>query len=111
MKPIRYEMKTASCKQEKFYIGLPYSIQYEMKTVSCKRGLTVSSPLDLKYGMVTKQNEICRKLEKLQTYDMFLIKLMTIAGNGMAQNANVMPAMVLLLPNNRFFKKFYFHSI
>ena len=41
---------------------------------------------------LTKQNEICRKLEKLQTYD-----------KGMAQNANVVPAVVLHLLNNNFF--------
>ena len=39
MKPIRYEMKTASCNRRNFHIGLPYPIRYEMKTVSCKRGL------------------------------------------------------------------------
>ena len=42
----------------------------------------------------TKQNEICRKLEKLQTYDK------------RALNANVVPAIVLLLLNNRFFLTF-----
>ena len=42
----------------------------------------------------TKQNEICDKLEKLQSYD---------KATGMAQNGNVVPAIVLLLLNNRFF--------
>ena len=56
--PIRYEMKTASCKQgvnkRNFHIGLPYLIRYEMKTVSCKRGQRLrshSNLIPLKYAL------------------------------------------------------------
>ena len=39
--PIRFEMKTVSCKQKKLRIGLPFPMWYEMKVVSYKRGPNV----------------------------------------------------------------------